>query len=176
MSKIKSSQHLRKMLEDIRKCLVEEDSFANYIEVHNILHSLVSDGYKKFTSNLSVPSKKNAFLSKNEQKLLDITYMVADHYGFTLNELRGKKRTADLVRARHIAIYLCRHYTSASWKSISNILDRHHSTAIHAYNSIETQMLMYSHSDTTKGVLCISKGITELLGEANEDTGNFGKK
>lgn len=63
---------------------------------------------------------------------------VAHHFNYTLQDMRSPKRNKDLTTARHIAIYLMKHYTNHSLREIGNFLERKdHSTVSHALEKIE---------------------------------------
>ena len=53
---------------------------------------------------------------------------VCKKYNVTKEELTGKKRTKEIVKARHIAIYLIRQITEISLPNIGKIFERDHAT------------------------------------------------
>src|SRR5262249_46808496 len=56
----------------------------------------------------------------------------AAFYGFTLNELAGRKRTKEVAQARQIAMYLARTETDASFPQIAAALGgRDHTTVLY---------------------------------------------
>ena len=66
---------------------------------------------------------------------------VARQFGMHVNDLRGNRRTQDVVYARHIAMYLSRDLTEASLPQIgAHFGGRHHSTVIHGVDKIERQL------------------------------------
>jgi chromosomal replication initiator protein len=70
--------------------------------------------------------------------IADIQQMVIDHYGITLEELNGARRTQDLVVPRQIAMYLCRQLLNASFPEIARKFGgRDHSTVIYACSKLE---------------------------------------
>ena len=69
-----------------------------------------------------------------------ITKAVCAYFKIDAEQLKSKRKTSDLVRARQIAMYLCRKHTSSSLKSIGEEFGgRDHSTVIHAINVIEDE-------------------------------------
>lgn len=81
--------------------------------------------------------------------LAQVLQTVADHYGLTVEELVGPRRTGPLSQARQIAMYLAREITTASLPQIGEAFGgRKHSTVIHSWNKIvedmETDPLLYS--------------------------------
>jgi chromosomal replication initiator protein len=84
---------------------------------------------------------KDAFTSSREISIRSISDAVTDYYRISLDELRSKRKTAELVRARQVAMYLCRKYTSNSLKKIGDDFGgRDHSTVIHAISTVENNL------------------------------------
>ena len=74
-----------------------------------------------------------------------IQRVVAEDYHLTPNDLKGKKKSAGIVKPRHVAIYLCRELTEYSLTEIGQAFgDRDHTTVLHSCKIIEEE----SRSDT----------------------------
>lgn len=73
----------------------------------------------------------------------EILKTIAFYYNLDVDELKSKKRTALVSKARFIFFYLARTETNESYVKISNIVNRNHATAIYGYNLIKNQMLLY---------------------------------
>jgi len=70
-----------------------------------------------------------------------IQQRVADHHKMNLTELTSRRRTANIVLPRQIAMYLTRMLTSHSLQEIGNAFGkRDHGTVIHACKTIENLM------------------------------------
>ena len=81
---------------------------------------------------------KNPYISND---IASIQKAVADHYGLTVEVLKGKKRSANIVYPRMVAMYLCRMLTDQSFPRIGlEFGGRDHSTVIHAVNTIEKDL------------------------------------
>ncbi len=75
--------------------------------------------------------------SSGPVKIADVIDVVADHFGFTVDQLKSKRRTQDLARARQTAMHLARDLTGASLNQIGRSFGgRDHSTVSHACNLI----------------------------------------
>lgn len=61
---------------------------------------------------------------------------VLNSTGKTENQIRSKKRTRDVAELRMICMWAIRNNTNATWEAIGKYFYRHHSTAIHAHNTI----------------------------------------
>jgi chromosomal replication initiator protein len=71
----------------------------------------------------------------------DILQSVAAHYQVTLSDLLGRSRSAEIVEARHIAIYLARTELNASFPQIGQEFGgRDHTTIMHACEKINDQI------------------------------------
>jgi chromosomal replication initiator protein len=63
--------------------------------------------------------------------------VVAQHYGITREQLKGKRRTASVALPRQMAMSLMRRQTTLSLSEIGRFFDRDHTTVIHACDKIE---------------------------------------
>ena len=80
---------------------------------------------------------------------------VARQFGLHVNDLRGNRRTQDVVYARHIAMYLSRELTEASLPHIGDRFGgRHHTTVMHAVDKVERQ-LRDAHDPQLQDLLAI---------------------
>lgn len=71
----------------------------------------------------------------------DIKRAVSSHFGIRLSDLVSKRRTRNLSFPRHIAMYLCRKHTTASYPEIgSRFGGRDHSSVIHAANVVSEKV------------------------------------
>ena len=76
---------------------------------------------------------------KTECTLPKITAAVAKHFGMRLSELRSSSRKQSLVRARSLAMLLCRRLTSKSMHQIGDYFGgRDHTTVLHALRKTES--------------------------------------
>jgi len=75
--------------------------------------------------------------SSGPVKIADVMDVVSSHFGFTVDQLKSKRRTQDLARARQTAMHLARDLTGASLNQIGRAFGgRDHSTVSHACNLI----------------------------------------
>jgi chromosomal replication initiation ATPase DnaA len=65
---------------------------------------------------------------------------VARMFGLTVHDMLEKDRSKTVVRARALAMYMSRHFTSASLCEIANHFDRHHTTILNAMDSIDSNL------------------------------------
>jgi len=70
-----------------------------------------------------------------------ITKAVCAHFKVQPEQLKSKRKTAELARARQVAMYICRKRTGSSLKTIGEEFGgRDHSTVIHSIGVIENDM------------------------------------
>ncbi|MCK9514425.1 MAG: hypothetical protein M0R28_24770 [Pigmentiphaga sp.] len=68
-----------------------------------------------------------------------IAQVVGDYYGIGWNDLSSVRRTASIVRARQVVMFLCREHTTLSLPQIGRRLGgRDHTTVLHACRKIES--------------------------------------
>ncbi len=76
-----------------------------------------------------------------EEIVKRIFSLVAQKYGVTVEEIKGKRRTAGIVMARHVAVWMIRTNTDYSFNKIGAIFSRDHATAMASWANIEEKIL-----------------------------------
>ena len=77
--------------------------------------------------------------------LENITRVVAQKYGCKVSDIKSARRTAQVVRPRHIVFYLAKILTEKSFPQIGRFIGgRDHSTALHGYRQIAHLITMDS--------------------------------
>jgi len=88
----------------------------------------------------------------------DIKKAVCTHFNIKVADIISKRRSKNIAFPRHIAMFLCRKHTSASYPEIgSRFGGRDHSSVIHATNVISSKI----QSDTETKILI--EGIEKVL-------------
>ena len=84
----------------------------------------------------------------------EIAAKTAILFGFSLADLEGPSRKAELVLARQVAMYLCRDIINLSFPKIGKLFgERDHTTAMHAYNKMRNRLASdLELSDTVTGL------------------------
>lgn len=71
----------------------------------------------------------------------DIKHAVSAHYSLRVSDMSSKRRTRNLSLPRHIAMYLCRKHTTASYPEIGyQFGGRDHSSVIHAAHVVSSKL------------------------------------
>ena len=71
----------------------------------------------------------------------DIKKAVATHFNLKVADIISKRRTKNLSFPRHIAMYLCRKHTTASYPEIGEHFGgRDHSSVIHAATVVSSKL------------------------------------
>lgn len=84
---------------------------------------------------------KNGMMPRRTTNLDEILAATATYHQLSMDDLMSKRRTKEVVRARHIAIYLAREETDASLPEIGEALGgRNHSTVLHGYQKIADEV------------------------------------
>ena len=130
--------------------LIIKNISSNVRDMEGALNKLM--GYadlvnKPVTMEIAQRELKDIFADPKQGNMsMDIIQrVVAEDYHLTPNDLKGKKRSAGIVKPRQIAIYLCRELTEYSLTEIGQAFgDRDHATVLHSCSKIEEE----SRSDT----------------------------
>ena len=81
---------------------------------------------------------KATFTKNSIQKIQQV---VADYYNISVDDLKSKKRKADIAFPRQVAIYLCRTLTDESFPKIGiQFGGRDHSTIMHSVDKISNEI------------------------------------
>ena len=62
---------------------------------------------------------------------------VSKRYGISISDMKSKRKTEDIVNARHIAIHIIKTLTPLTLKEIGAVFDRDHATVISSLNKVE---------------------------------------
>jgi len=129
--------------------LIIKNISSNVRDMEGALNKLM--GYadlvnKAVTMEIAQRELKDIFADPKQGNMsMDIIQrVVAEDFHLTPNDLKGKKKSSAFVRARHIAIYLCRELTEYSLTEIGQAFGRDHTTVLHSHRLIEEE----SRSDT----------------------------
>lgn len=80
---------------------------------------------------------KDAFTGDRVITVESVIKAICEYFRVRPEQLKSRRKTAELVRARQAGMFLCRKHTSRSLKSIgSDFGGRDHSTVIHSINSV----------------------------------------
>lgn len=84
----------------------------------------------------------------------EIAAKTAVFFGFSMADLEGPSRKAELVLARQVAMFLCRDMLNLSFPKIGQLFgDRDHTTAMHACNKMRNRLASdLELSDTVSGL------------------------
>ena len=106
-------------------------AYATMFNTSEINLNLAIDALKDYLS-------KSSFVKNNIQKIQQV---VAEYYNITVEDLKSKKRKADIAFPRQVAIYLCRTLTDESFPKIGiQFGGRDHSTVMHSVDKIDNEL------------------------------------
>jgi chromosomal replication initiator protein len=75
---------------------------------------------------------------KDSNNILNILQEVSTYTGVSVEKILSNSRKANIVRARHITMWICRYYSGLSLQKIANILQcKRHATVIHGATQTE---------------------------------------
>ncbi len=118
---------------------------TNIRELEGVLNKLVAKSKLKnqpFSIALSEDAIADVVSHKN--KVLSIEYIqevVSKYFDVTLDDLKGSRRSSDVVFPRQVAMYLCKNVAQVSFPKIGQAFGkRDHSTVMHACDKIEKEI------------------------------------
>lgn len=98
---------------------------------------------KDITPQLAADALQN-IISDGEKRPLTVTEIieqVAHYYQISVDDIKGRKRTKNIVNPRQIGMYLSRELTDLSFPKIGDQFGKkNHTTVIHAYEKISTNL------------------------------------
>ena len=94
--------------------------------------------------DLAIEALKDTFsasiISKN--KVDQVQQIVADAYGITVDDLKGKKRNSNISIPRQIAMYICRVYIEETLPKIGSAFGgKDHTTVMHSVDKIKKEVV-----------------------------------
>jgi chromosomal replication initiator protein len=83
--------------------------------------------------------KNNKEVIRNEKVYTPeyIIEKIASYYGISIEEISGKSKIKNTAMARQISMYLMRKLTNLTLEEIGTVLNKDHSTVLHAIRRIE---------------------------------------
>ena len=126
--------------------LVSKNISSNVRDLISALETLIAylqlTG-KEITVEIAQQKLKNDFKILNEVLSIDnIIRGVSEYFNLTPNDLRGKKRTQNIVYARQLAMYISRETTDYSTTELGQDFGgRDHTTVMHSIEKIKTKLL-----------------------------------
>jgi chromosomal replication initiator protein len=130
--------------QDVAQLIAEKIS-SNVRELEGALtrlHAISSLQKIELTLDMAATALKPLLQPKQASiSVDDIKRVVSLHFGIKVSEIISKRRTKNLSFPRHIAMYLCRKHTTASYPEIGGHFgNRDHSSVIHAAGVVSTKV------------------------------------
>ena len=118
---------------------------TNIRELEGALNKLVALSIlKNMPFSIALSEEAIADVVHNQNKVLSIEYIqdvVAKYFNVSVADLKGSRRSSDVVFPRQIAMYLCKSVAQISYPKIGNAFGkRDHSTVMHACEKIESEI------------------------------------
>jgi chromosomal replication initiator protein len=130
------SDVLELIAQKVQSNIRELEGSLNRISAYAMLHGrpVTADLAAEALADLIAPAR----VTHDPEKILNA---VAGHFGVTLDDLRGKSRTKEMVAPRHLAMYLLREDARLSLPQIGAMLGgRDHSSVLHACEKITLEI------------------------------------
>lgn len=138
------ADHQEILLEDEIATFIATKVYSNIRELEGALIRVLAHA-KLAQQPLSLDLAHRALMRSAEHKpssldLPRIAQIVAQHFEYSITEIRSAKRNKELAYARHVALYMMKKLTNRSLREIGTFLERKdHTTVMHALEKIEHQ-------------------------------------
>lgn len=118
---------------------------TNIRELEGVLNKLVAKSkLKNQPFSIALSEDAIADVVSNKNRVLSIEYIqevVSKYFDVTLDDLKGSRRSSDVVFPRQVAMYLCKNVAQVSFPKIGQAFGkRDHSTVMHACDKIEKEI------------------------------------
>ena len=145
-SKIKNTSLENKLSEEVVEYIANScDNDVRFIEgtINRLMAYTAMMVPDRIDLNFAIEALKD-YLCKNiyaENSISKIQKVVADYFGITVNDLKSKKKTNNIAKPRHIAIYLSRVQTDEGLAKIGlEFGGRDHSTVSASFDKITNEL------------------------------------
>ncbi len=111
--------------------------------INRLMAESLTMGYDKITLPIAVEALKTMINKGTSEKtnILRVQKVVADYYQISVDDMKSKKKSALIVGARQIAMYLSREILNESFERIGlEFGGRDHSTVMYAYDKIKEEV------------------------------------
>ncbi len=111
--------------------------------INRLMAESLTMGYDKITLPIAVDALKTMINKGITEKtnVLRVQKAVADYYKISVDDIKSKKKSANIVGARQIAMYLSREILNESFERIGlEFGGRDHSTVMYAYDKIKDEI------------------------------------
>ena len=111
--------------------------------INRLMAESLTMGYEKITLPIAVEALKSMINKGVTEKtnILRVQNAVANFHNISVDDIKGKKKSALIVGARQIAMYLSREILNESFERIGlEFGGRDHSTVMYAYDKIKNEM------------------------------------
>jgi chromosomal replication initiator protein len=140
--KKKASISLSEPLSDEVTYFIASQSVANIRQLEgSLIRVMAFAALTKQPITLDLAHQVLASSSPVKQKAcpdtMQVVKAVSGSYGYSLDDMRAKGRSKELVQARHVVMYLLKKHTNCSLRDIGIFLgNRDHSTVIHGIDKV----------------------------------------
>ena len=145
--------------------LTLDDEILNYIasniksnirELEGALNKLIALKkleHREVTLDMAKDTLKNLIYPDKPKEITPqlIIEVVADHFNVKMEDMISRKRNMEIVRPRHIAMYLCKEMTNSTLTTIGKLLGgKDHSTILNGVKKISEE---YEDNENTRNLI-----------------------
>ena len=135
---------------------------SNIRELEGVMLTAIANVSFEHNINTTYIQKIINKILNNDIEIDRISFIVAEYFKISIDDILGKSRQKDIALARHLVMYFAKKYTECSLNTIGSLIgNRDHSTVTHAINNVET--LLKSKEDVKNIIEAINKEIVKKL-------------
>jgi chromosomal replication initiation ATPase DnaA len=134
---ITSESERRKRQSDMLRQQREAQQAAEDFHKRQKIDDMIRDAVAEHVRAKEIAQKLLAEEPPEHTTIGKVLTAVSAYYTKSITEIRSHRRTADVVRPRQVAMYLCREHTLCSLPQISDRMGkRDHTTVLHGWRKI----------------------------------------
>ncbi len=111
------------------------------------------------TQELAISALTDIIAPKEALNMDRILTVVSNYYGVTVEAVKSKNRTKELVIPRQVFAYLTRELTQNSVATIARKLNRDHTTILHAITKVEKEL--NENEELSSNIAVLKQKLTE---------------
>ena len=138
------------MAENLASNVRQLEGAIKKISAYSILSGgeITDENIRQIVADLAVGTVSQEEIVKR------IFSLVATKYGISSEDIKGKRRNADIVLARHVTVWMIRENTDYSFNKIGAIFSRDHATAMASWANIRERIVKDKDLENMLNDLC----------------------
>ena len=130
---------------ETRMAILQKKAQLDIRELEGALNKLLAlSTLKNIPISIALSEEAISDVISHKNRVLSVEYIqevVSKYFDVTIEDLKGSRRSSDVVFPRQVAMYLCKNVAQVSFPKIGQAFGkRDHSTVMHACDKIENEL------------------------------------